>query len=71
LNADHLLKERHEQGESNIGISQSGILTEYDLDDGACIFDFLEVKKRLWSTAADVASLLLVGNEFPSLCRRV
>lgn len=58
---DTKLKGLYGQGERNSGIAKDGSLQTVDLDSPAGVFDILAVKKRIWSTAADVASMLLLG----------
>jgi hypothetical protein len=60
------LKEQHERGRTSMGITKTGSIEEFNLDEPVA-YDFVDVKKRIWSTAVDVAALLLVGKVYTML----
>jgi hypothetical protein len=49
-----------------MGIAKTGSIEEFNLDEPVA-YDFVDVKKRIWSTAVDVAALLLVGKVYTML----
>lgn len=55
------MKNSYEKGDRNNGITKDGDIAAFDVERDECVFDLMDVKKRIWATAVDVASMLLLG----------